>query len=837
MEEFVGFWGLLIAGVVAIWILKLLYGIRARQDEMTQQHEKGLRQLSEQFHQLRGRADTLASRVDALINKPSKPESPSAPLPAQPLPIAEPGLVAPAIPTKPIASYPPVLPVSSRPTPATAPQPAPALAPAYKSTAPAPAPITYEPETSLADTVAGRILRATWNWLVVGEEYRRPGESVEAAVATNWLIRIGVLVLVVGIGFFLKYSIDKGLLGPQARVAMCFLGGAGLLVGGVRLFGRQYSLLGQGLAGAGLATLYFAVFAATNLFHLIPTLAGFALMAFVTFTAGFLAVRYQTVLLAVLGTLGGYLTPIMLSTGQHNDLGLFSYLLLLALGITGIAWRQRWPALTYLSFVCHNLIFFADVNWIPRGVDFATTMPFFAAYFVLFTTAVILPCLTRGQEVSSLEPTGLFLIAAVFFYGSYELVQNTFNTRAVAWVTLGMAAYYTGHVYFFLQRSRFNRAFLATFLGLAAGALTLTFPLLLTKAWLTMSWSILALVGIWTALKLQSSFLRGLALLLQLFVVIKLGVLDLASAYDVALPLSFENYWPVLLDRAMQFGVPTLTFWLSSRMLARMPPATEKSAPEHGGAWGIACLATMYVFLFLVLNLELYRMSELLWKPCQLTVLTLVWVGFGLHFLTRQERLGPALFSWLAGLAMLGITIKLFVDFGLWQPDIEHFVYEVHYKEAGGLMRLLDVGVVSAYLALAWQVWRSRDAARNWAMASGYTAIAILFLHLTFETATFCDQYVPGFRGGSVSVLWALFAFALLISGIKWLTRPLRYLGLGLFCVVVAKVFLVDLEHLASIYRIAAFVVLGVVLLLAAFVYLRQTQQASNITSGEERAS
>jgi len=127
---------------------------------------------------------------------------------------------------------------------------------------------------------------------------------------------------------------------------------------------------------------------------------------------------------------------------------------------------------------------------------------------------------------------------------------------------------------------------------------------------------------------------------------------------------------------------------------------------------------------------------------------------------------------------------------------------------------------------LAWQMWRRLDAVRGWALAAGYTALALLFMHLTFETGTFFGRYLPGFRGGAVSVCWALYAFGLIMSGLRWRVRALRYLGLALFVVVVAKVFMVDLDYLQSVYRIAAFGVLGVVLLLAAFVYLKGARKA-----------
>ena len=794
-SDWMGFIVFLLICLLALTVrgLILLRRLRQRLDEQKRQRDDDM--------------DVLMREMRNLRVEPTQPaDTPPPPAPVKPVvsaPLIPPPLAAPAqVPPVPVAA-----------TPVHAPH-----------TAVPQAPAPTAPQAEHVDSAAARILRETWNWLIVGSEYRRPGVSIEEAVATNWLIRIGVLVLVVGIGFFLKDSIDRGLLGPQARVAMCFLTGAGLIGGGVRLFGRRYHILGQGLAGAGVATLYFAVFAAAGLFHLIPLPAGFVLMAFVTLAAGILAVRHQTVLLAMLGTLGGHLTPVMLSQVQGSDLWLFGYLLLLALGITGVAWRQRWPALTYMSFVCHNALFFHAVHWNAC----ATTLPFFAAYFVLYTTAIFLPVITRDKQVSALEPIGLFLVAAVFLYGGYELVLTSFNRTAVAWVTIGMAAYYTAHVYFFLRRRAQDRAFLATFLGLAGGALTLTLPLLLSHAWLTMAWSVLALVAMWVSQKLESPFLRALALALHGFVACKLGSFDLLAAYGDLQPASLGAYGPELLAHTMQFGVPVASFWLSSRLLVRLPAdMPEQDARPRLGAWGIVCLVAMYALLFLVLNIELFHVCGLLWAPCQGAALTLIWVVFGLHLLARHERLGDGLCIGLALLVLLALIGKFICDFAGWDPELEHGVYDQRAQDGGTLLRLADAGMLVAYLALAWRVWRQRAATRFWAWACGYVALAILFLHLTFETATVSDLWLPGFRGGSVSIFWALFAFALIFSGIRWQVRTLRGLGLVLFTVIVAKVFLVDLSHLASVYRIAALVVLGIVLLLAAIVYLRHDRPAA----------
>ena len=356
---------------------------------------------------------------------------------------------------------------------------------------------------------------------------------MEFAVASTWLLRLGVMILVMGIGFFLKYSIDHGWLAPTARVALAILTGLGLIIGGSRLLGSLYNLLGQGLIGGGIATLYFSVFAAVNFYHLIGVLPAFALMGLVTVAAGVMAVRFDSMLIAVLGIIGGYGTPIMLSGGRANFVGLFSYMLILGCGILGISRKKNWHLLNYLGFACTYALFAASMQDYQRA-EFWNVMPFLVGFFVLYSTSLILFNVVQRTRSTLLELVGLLLNAGIFFAASYILVREAYGLHWVAVVTLGLTAFYVAHVYYFLARRIADRDLMISFMGLAVFFLAVTIPLVLSREWITVSWAIQALVMLWLADKLKSAFLRQVAFLIYGLVLVRFGLIDLPGQYSSA---------------------------------------------------------------------------------------------------------------------------------------------------------------------------------------------------------------------------------------------------------------------------------------------------------------
>jgi len=325
--------------------------------------------------------------------------------------------------------------------------------------------------------------------------------NLESRIGGRWLLWIGIIAISLGVAFFLRLAIESGWIGPWGRVSMGVVAGLVFIIGAERLRAR-YPVYAYGLTGGGIAILYLSFFASYSLYSLIPHLAAFALMAVVTAMAVLLAARYNAIPIAVLGLIGGFLTPILLSTGKDNQIGLFSYIALLDLGVLALAYSKHWRVINYLSFISTVLIFSAwHIEWY-EDYKLWTTIFFLTFFFVIFALVAVLYNVINRQPVRWLDLLLVLVNGLIYFASSYELLDDDYR-RLLGLFAVLVAGFYLALGYFTFRRDREDRLLIYTFLGLAFLFLALAVPIQFDQHWVTMGWAIEGVVMTWIGLRVS----------------------------------------------------------------------------------------------------------------------------------------------------------------------------------------------------------------------------------------------------------------------------------------------------------------------------------------------
>ena len=673
--------------------------------------------------------------------------------------------------------------------------------------------------SELTDKVEN-ILSRIWNWIIVGEEFRNKNISLEYAIATTWLLRVAILFIVIGIGFLLKYSIENSIIGPSGRICLSILSGIIMLIGGIKLLKGKYRIIGQGLLGGSIAIFYFSAFASSIMYNLMPINYAFGVMILITIVSGVIAVKLDSLLVAILGTIGGYLTPIMLNSGIKELPTLFTYMLILGIGVLGIARYKRWKLLNALSFIFTYLVFFAAMYKIYNvNIHFNITILFMTLYFLMFSGITVLYNLVNKEKSTVLELIGMFTNVAIYSTTTYFLIRNLYPREYAAIVTLGLSAFYTAGMVCLIKRKIEDKALTVFLTGFAAFFVTITIPLLLSDKWLTSAWSIQALIFLWMSFKLKNRFLRGISYLIYFIAFSKVLSVDLNQNF---IGITTVNYSSELLSRLLTFGMLIISTVLGYIILKKEKREdSETNAPATFFIW----VGSIFTFIFL--HFEFYYFCNAFYKPMLSPLTTLIWVGFILLVL-RNLYTQKSRFKFVLMLLFFGLIIKLFFFDSFLSGNL---LYGRQYGELF-YMRLLNfVLIVIAFMFAYYVSTKNKFSMRPVFLIS---ALALFFLYSTFELNTFLHNYLPAFQSGGISLLWALFAIGYVFSGIITNLRSLRFIGLLLFIICALKVFFSDLSQLSSLYKIYASIALGIVILSGAFIYVRFVENFSTTTDNKK---
>lgn len=352
----------------------------------------------------------------------------------------------------------------------------------------------------------------------------------------NPLVKIGAVILFLGLAFLLRYAAENSMLPVELRYAAVAAGGLGLIFAGWRSRNKadQYGLI---LQGAGIGVLYLTTLAAMKLHPLIPPMAGFALLFAVSMLAALLAVLQNAMALAVAASIAGFATPLLVSTGHPNHLGLFTYLSILNLGILAIAWFKAWRPLNLIGFAGTMLLAGGWAEQYYEPALFAESEPFLLLFFSIYLLITLLFARRRLEETTAEgihdEPSPLdqalinsarklnyvdailaFGVPTVTFGMQYQMTHSMPFGAALS--ALGYAGVYLMLALTLFKRTQMRFALLnESLLALAVIFASLAIPLGLDAQWSTAGWAIEGAGIYWLGVRQSRRHARGFGLLLM----------------------------------------------------------------------------------------------------------------------------------------------------------------------------------------------------------------------------------------------------------------------------------------------------------------------------------
>ncbi len=590
--------------------------------------------------------------------------------------------------------------------------------------------------------------------------------ALETRVGLTWINRIGVLTTVLAAAFFFKYAVDNQWIGEAGRVVLGVLAGFATLAFGEYTWRRGYRIYAQGITAIGIAVLYLSFWASFHLYNLLPQSFVFLLMVLVTAMAGALAIHYDAMSVSVLGLIGGFLTPILLSTNVDRPWALFSYLLLLDVAAMAMARARRWGALNGLAMAGTTILYF--IWFVDRfnGEKQIVATVFALVYYALFAVVESEPALVASQILANLAilaiwspaNTALWIALALAVAG---LALAEWRPRPLAQVvTFGM---------WWAMMLPHSRPLDETTLAFTAGFL------------LFLGWVAWRLLVNRFATRTQ-----------DLAIVVINGAAYFGLCYNLLNP-KYHAYMGLL--AAALAGVHLA---LGLRVWNTQPEDRRDVRPV------LLLIGVALTFLTLAAPIQFssYRIT-MAWA---VEAAALTWIGM---------RTGARSMVHAALVVFLLTLLRLYA--------VDASIYDrTNAYDLLANARFLTFAVAAVSLWLSARSIGSGVTALGPYVAGHFVLLSALALEvLGWAQRLTQPANVASAETVSISVLMAAYGVILVSLGVLTRAGVNRILGLGLLAIVIAKLYLYDVWQLERVYRIVAFSFLGAVLLATSFLYSR----------------
>lgn len=670
--------------------------------------------------------------------------------------------------------------------------------------------------------------------------------DLEKFIGENLISKIGIVILVLGVGIGAKYAIDNDLISPLTRIILGYFFGFGLLAVAIRLKEKYLNFSAVLLSGA-MAIMYFITFFAHSLYGLIAPSSAFVLMLIFTVFTVLTAIIYNRVIIAHFGLVGAYTIPFLLSDGSGNYAFLFGYVSIINIGILAISLRKYWKSLFYSSFIVTWLTFsgwylfsFKAAEQYTLALTFATV--FFAVFYLTFLSYKVI-C----GEKFTIENVFLILANSFIFYGfGYSIISS----RAGGSEYLGLFTVFNAMIHFAaafalnkLKLADKSVIYLTTALVLTF--ITIAVPVQFEGNWITLLWTaeaaFLFAVGRTKNLPLYEYFSYPLMFLASVSLLTDWQQAFNRTSNDFAvIPIFNVEFLTAILFVAAFAFIQFLNTRYESALGDTFYKITTFVIPT------VLLVALFNTFRIEIGNYWHYRFVQsggagLLYdNPVQyneFNLFSVIWqINYSVFFLTILSFVNiKKIKSAALGLVNLGLNLLIdliFLTGGLYTLGLlregylapenatifSQGIFNVFLRYISFV--LLAALFVAIYKYIKQKFIKDLLPNENLIVAFDFVLHISILAVASSELINWMDifGYGDSYKIG-LSILWGLYALLLISLGIYRNKKHLRIGAIALFALTLIKLFIYDIAELNTISKTVVFVSLGILLLTISFLY------------------
>ena len=637
----------------------------------------------------------------------------------------------------------------------------------------------------------------------------------EKAIGANWLSKIGIVTLVLGIGFFVKYAIDQEWINEIGRVGIGLFTG-GLLIAIAHKLKAKYTVFSSILVGGGISVFYITITLAFREYELFSQGTAFIMLIVVTIFSVLLSLLYDRKELAIFSLLGGFAAPLMISTGTGNYIVLFSYILILNTGMLVVSFVKKWRVIGIMSYVL-TLIFFWSWTLLSYKNQFLTVSLFVSLFFVQFYLLALFDHFKSEKKISVYQVL-LILTNNLSAFVAFLYIIDSYSSDIRGLITIFFAVVNAVVMVALFRNSKIDRNLVYLIIAIVLSFVSLAIPIQLKGHVITMFWAAetVILLLLWQKSRIKV-FYTGFILISFLTLFSYFMDINKLFLYSGAVAL-MSNRWFIT-------GLVVLVSFVINMLLLKR----ESKETPLANIFKIIIILLAYIVPFLEINVQLTyhhtgNSGYSSFRYVALATFTTIYIAVLGIIYNKKVSSKTYIFGMLYAAVCLYAVCYTFLITNL---RYEIFNYGVLYHQAWYFsIHLLSLPAIAYIIYLLVKNIKSYSENNTW-LSWLLTILVVVILSVETDNIIvwmFANPYDYNYSGVLYDVrtfgypiLWGIIAMVLMIWGLNRKEALLRQISLVFFGLIIVKFYAYDVWKMSQAGRIVSFVLLGVILLLVSF--------------------